>query len=698
MTHGHVHMQSMRKKQTYSEDVHICRCTIILFLAFAMRRKHGAASCIPSSRVSQGKPLWRWPLTIYNVCTTAGLKPRASEGTVPLLTKPLRTALTLLLAVSIATPHALPVALAQTVAQPSAAPQPPSEEACQAGDERAFQAAIEAITISALEKGVANVDYKSAVDQEWRRLEMDKILDKRVDLAIEEVQNETSLGTRIQSLGNKDKAQELATAVAERVYRSEAVSGAIEQLAEGVGRSVGTQIELATKDASEPALRCLRAFLGTRYGTAVASAVSFSAAQEFNLASDKGEAHVNSSDVLKQSSSGITGAAILIVRRQLANMAQRIGQRIVGAVLSRLVSVVAGGIGLVLIAKDIWELRNGVLPIISDEMKSVETKTTVRDELAKSLSEQIAIHVKEIGRKSAERVIEIWHEFRRAHLKALELAEKNADFKVFLGNIKPEAIPRLDEVTAIVLASEGESGILKRLENGTLETAVHSLPEAALTIARETRNLEPAIAWSAVAGDNISKVVEYEVYQRAQPQAFTQVSLGRLFALEDRLSISRLAAVERSARDTLFDLNPSDLKSLARSLGESELTQLSAYLTGLKDEPRERVLRAVSSDPGKMRFLASPRVRYAVLDSADQAAAVDMFLRTDEDATARATLNDFVLAWERRINLWLLWERHPLPTMALGFVGFLVLLLLYRLFSPRGRRRPPSQPAATATT
>lgn len=610
------------------------------------------------------------------------------------LLRPSRSVLTLLVCAALVNTQCAPALLAQTAGAPTHA----DYEACQAGDERAFQAAIENITVAALEKGVAAVNYKAAVDQEWHRLEMDKILDKRVDIAVEEIHNETSLGTRIQSLGNKEKAQELATAVAERVYRSEAVSGAIEQLAEGVGRSVGAQIEIASKDAAEPALNCLKAFLGGRYGQTVASAVSGNAAQEFDLDPSKGGAHVSSEAVLKQSSAGITGAAILIVRRQLANMAQRIGQRIVGAVLSRLVSVVAGGVGLVLIAKDIWDLRNGVLPIISDEMKSLETKATVKDELGKSLAEQIGIHVKDIGKKSAERVVEIWQEFRRAHLKALELADKNQNFRTFLGNVQPVAFARLDEVTALVLAAEGEDGVLKRLDNGTLETAVHKLPETALTIARETRSIEPALAWTAVAGDSLGKVVDYEIYRRAEPQSFTQVSLNRLFAIDDRLAISRLAAIDRSARDTLFDLNPGDLKTLARALGESELTTFSTYLTGLKDEPRERVLRSVAADPTKMRFLASNRVRNAVLASADQAAAVDMFLRTGEANSARATANDFVLAWEGRISPWLLWERHPMPTLALLFAGLLVLLMLRRLFSPRRGRRPPppAQPSPTA--
>lgn len=623
-------------------------------------------------------------------------RPRGLE----LLTPRVRSPLCLLLATAIAQIHCAPALLAQTPPpEAGAAVTKADYEACQAGDERAFQASVEKITIAAMEKGLQGVDYTAAVDDEWRKLGLDQIIDKRVDVAVEEVQNETSLGTRIQSLGNKEKAQELATAVAERVYRSEAVSGAIEKLAEGVGHTVGTRIELASQDAAGPALDCLKAFLGSRYGQTVAGVVSGNAATEFGLDPNKGSAGVDASTVLKQSTGGITGAAILIVRRQLANMARRIGQRIVGAVLSRLVSVVAGGIGLVLIAKDIWDLRNGVLPIISDEMKTPATKAMVKEELAKSLSEQIGQHVREIGSKSAERVVEIWHEFRRAHLKALELAERHDGFRQFLGNVQPAAFARLDEITSLVLGAEGESGILKRLGDGTLETAVHKLPEPAMTIARETRSVEPALAWTAVAGDNLEKVVDYEVYRRSKPEAFTEVSLNRLFAVDDRLAISRLASIDRAARDTLFDLNANDLKTLARTLGEGELTTLAAYLTGLSDAPRERVLRAVAQDPGRMRLIAPTRVRNAILASTDQASAVDMFLRARDADTVQATIQDFVMAWEGRISPWLILERHPIPTLALAFSGLLVLLLLRRLFFPRRRNppAPPAQPTPVAT-
>ena len=198
------------------------------------------------------------------------------------------------------------------------------------------------------------------------------------------------------------------------------------------------------------------------------------------------------------------------MRRQLANMATRVGQRVVGSVLARLVSVVAGGVGLVLIAKDIWDLRNGVLPIIATEMKSKENKDKVQEELAKTFAEQISGHIQEIGAATADRVIEIWRDFRSAHAEALGLAERNPKFKAFIDSLTPAALPRLDEVVALLLAGEGEAGILRRLDDGTLSTAINTLPAPAMDIARETRSIDAGLKWSALAGSDLPKVVELE--------------------------------------------------------------------------------------------------------------------------------------------------------------------------------------------
>ena len=346
-----------------------------------------------------------------------------------------------------------------------------------------------------------------------------------------EVKDESSWAGLLQSLASKEKAAELATAVAERVYKSEQLKVAIEGLANGVGLEIGKAIELGTVDAGEPALQCMKAFLGARYGRTIAGVVARDAGREFAIEPGKGSAGVSTSAVLAEGGEGIAGAVVLLVRRQMSNMAARIGQRIVGALLGRLVAVVAGGVGVVLIAKDIWDFRFGVLPIIATEMKSVETKDKVKVELARTIQEQIGEHAKEISTKTAERVVEIWQEFRRAHAKVLDLADRNESFRGFLDVQKPEQLSRVDEVVALVLSAEGESGVLKRLENGTLHQAINTINPTALDIAREQRSLETALQWAALAGDALPKVVEFEIHRRSKPENFSKAALTRILNL-----------------------------------------------------------------------------------------------------------------------------------------------------------------------
>ena len=588
--------------------------------------------------------------------------------------------------IAVAAGHALPsVAMETTRAE---------YEACQARDEQEFRAAIEAITTRSLQTGIANFDYAAAVAEEWRKAGLDEIVDRRVDLAVTEVREETSTADRLRSIVDSEMARRIAEKIAERTYRSDAMRAALEGLAIGVGKELGRHLELASHDAAGPAARCLQAFLGPRYGDAVARMVATGASKELALNPNKGEAGVGAGAVLRQSTEGITGAAILLVRRQLASMAQRVGQRIVGSVLSRLVSVVAGGVGVVLIAKDLWDLSGGVFPIIAAEMKSPATKEKVRAELAKSIAEQFAEHVKEIGVKSADRIVEIWREFRRAHAKVLDLAEQNAAFRSYLDALKPESLPRLDEAVALVLASEGEAAVLQRLQNGTLDEAVKKLPPEALAIARDTRSLETALRWNALAGADLPRVLDYELHQRAAPDVFTRTSLQRLVALADRVAVARLAGLDRSTRETLFELEPDALKSLARSLSEAELSTLAHYLTGLAKDPRERVLRAVAERPGRMQILASARVRDAILASRDQGAAVAMMLRERAGLLdPGALIGDLRLAWDGSVSPVLIWESHFVAVVALGALALVPLLMLRRLFY-RGRSRGAAKPSA----
>ena len=559
-------------------------------------------------------------------------------------------------------------------------------ETCQARDEQGFRRAVEALTLRGLETGLANLDYRAIVADEWRRGNLDDIIDRQVDEAIGQVRDESSWFQLWSTLASRERAQELATMAAERVYRSDAIKKAIEGLAAGVGKEIGKRIELAVLDTAGPATQCMQAFLGRRYGATVAGVVSSDAGKEYSIDPAKAGAQVTTGQVLVEGSGGIAGTVVLVVRRQLSNMAARIGQRVIGSILSRLVSVVAGGIGLVLIAKDIWDFRHGVLPIVAGEMKSKATKDKVRDEIAKTISEHIGESLKEISDKTAERVVEIWLEFRRAHAKVLEFADRNEAFKRFLDTIRPSDLPRLDEVVALVLASEGETGVTKRLGDGTLNVAVTALPPAALDIAREARSLETALKWSAVAGNSLPNLVEYEIHRRATPDTFTKAGLQRLLGLEDRLAITRLAALQAAARESLFELDSAALVRLARNLEESQLDSLSRYLTGLEKGPAQRILSAVAQAPARMAELSSPRVRDAIIASRDQSAAVSMMLQVASLPDPGMVIAHTRLVLDGRVSPLLLWEKHGVVLAAAALLALMLLLILKRLlFGARPR-------------
>ncbi len=566
--------------------------------------------------------------------------------------------------------------------------QPLGYDACQTTDETAFRTAVRDITTRSLKASVAKLDYQASVGDVWRRLDVGRLIDLEVDKATAAVRDETSWGDLLQSLGSEEKAQALTVAVAERVFRSDAMKSAIENVAGGVGRELAGSIEIATSDAAGPALECLKAFLGPRFGTTVASVVTGEAGREFVLDPDKAGGDVTAGSVLRQSGDGITGAAILVMRRQLANMAQRIGQRIAGSILSRLVSVVAGGVGVVLIAKDVWELRHGVLPIIAGEMKSQASKDKVQAELASTMAEHVNDFMDEFGAQAADRIVTIWREFRAAHTKVLDLAERQSDFRQFLDGARPDALARVDEVTALVLATEGEAGVARRLADGTLDEAVNKLPEPAMEIARQTRSVEQALKWNSVAGPSISQVAEYDIFKRAAPGDFTRTSLARLFSLSDPLAIRRMASVTPAVRDVLFDLDPTVLRRAAGVLDETRLSTLALYMSGLSREPRERLIELVAKSPENLQILSSTRVRDAILSSRDQSAALDMMLRPAAQDSAESAARDLELAWEGHIHPELIWHRHPVIVAIAIFAFVVALLILWRLLGRPKRAKP----------
>ena len=86
-------------------------------------------------------------------------------------------------------------------------------------------------------------------------------------------------------------------------------------------------------------------------------------------------------------------------------------------------------------------------------------------------------------------------------------------------------MPRLDEIIGFSsLASEGEAGVLKRLGGRHAASGGHRPARRGPGDRALSRAAGVAFKWWAIAGDNLTKVVAFEVYRRADPQSFTKAS------------------------------------------------------------------------------------------------------------------------------------------------------------------------------
>ena len=206
-------------------------------------------------------------------------------------------------------------------------------EACQARDENGFRAAIETLTRRGLQTGLANVDYKVLVADEWRRGNIDDVIDREVDRAIGEVRDESSWFKLWSSLASREKAAGACHHRRRAGLPLRADEEGHRGLATGLGKEIGKRIELATVDTAGPATQCMQAFLGRRYGTTVARIVADGAGKEYSIDPARAGPMSRPAEVLMEGGEGIAGTVVLVVRRQLANMASRIGQRIVGSIL-----------------------------------------------------------------------------------------------------------------------------------------------------------------------------------------------------------------------------------------------------------------------------------------------------------------------------------------------------------------------------
>ena len=192
-------------------------------------------------------------------------------------------------------------------------------------------------------------------------------------------------------------------------------------------------------------------------------------------------------------------------------------------------------------------------------------------------------------------------------------------------------LARLGEIVELIVQQEGEPAVFQRLAANSLKTALDTLKLDGVEIARQTRSLDTAIAWSELAGSRIDEVLRFNVYSRIRPEQISRAELSRLlnrwmtaqlFTGWLRCRAQRASAClhcprAKAARASLDPAGRGGTGSRSRAMRRNCLTNRSVEL-----------LKLISENPARMQRLADPGLQDAVLDSNDKGAAIDMLLKS----------------------------------------------------------------------
>ncbi|MFP4537534.1 MAG: hypothetical protein ACLFPA_04470 [Dichotomicrobium sp.] len=560
----------------------------------------------------------------------------------------------------------------------------PSPSECRQLDDDSVRAAIESITEQRLTAELSGLNYAALVQQHWAETSVERRIDEQIDTAIKEVRDETDWFDRAYSTISKSQAEEFAVAVAEKTYNSEAFRNAMADLTGAIGEDIGGRLERAAADASGPAVSCMRLALEARYGGAIAQSFVQQSEQTLDVASQSGTPDITTGDLVFQGSEAIGGLLLVMTRRMIARMVAQMGRRLAGAIATRIVSSFTGFIGLALIVKDLIDAGRGVFPLIEERMKSDESKQLIKTEIAEAISGFVDENVESISQETASNMFAMWQSFQERYDLLLSLADKNAAFKEFLSQREAQELAKLGEIVELVVEQEGEAAVFRRLEDGSLTTALDQLTLDGVEIARQTRSLDTAIAWSKHAGERIGDVLKFNIYSRIMPEQISRAELDRLIAVDDRTAVYRLAALPGKARERLLSLPPAEIRSLAQRLEEAELLALSRYQNELPDAASRALLDSVSANPERMEKFARRGVQEAVLTSADENAAVDMLLNPGGTFSLFGMVDSFGKVRAGQVQPRVFVEAYTW-TLAVAAAALLIFLILVaRLI--RGRR------------
>lgn len=578
-------------------------------------------------------------------------------------------------------------AIAAPIAQHNATAQNTALRDCSAIAEETLQDELNTVTQQIFADQIATLDLDVIIAREWVTLGMDQAMDTAVAQAVARVQSETELWDKFLSAWSPDLARELTLAVATYTFDAPTLRTQMETLAAAISRAIADELTVASADSASAALYCMQTFIDTNYSAALVRAFESRVAAATTSA-QLVDANAASPDILAlvgehQMALGGVGVIIAaqITRKIMTSVAQRISQRVAGRIVGRVLGRVgttvvplAGWlIGAGMIAYDLYESRDGALPQIKASLESAAVKAGVRDEIAASIRPELSSETPALARSVANDLFAEWRTVKRTIRQVLELAATDPAFASVLESLQTqEELAKLVQLVGIVQETGGRAALDAAVADGSLRQVL-ALPDAAVTLVRDSGSLQNALAWHAVVGSRLSQVVALEVHKHLTPDQVNLAQLDALLALNDETTVARLALLPPEAMTPLLQLASANLTALANLLTPDELAWLAAQLPALTPAQRNQLVARLLSQPEAIATLQRLGDSATLASAADVDATITFLTGSQNGLDYLADAGSVLTG---AVAPPLFWAKYGLwPTVG-GGIGLLVLVLV----------------------
>ncbi len=589
----------------------------------------------------------------------------------------------------------------------SSAPVSYTFEECDQVDEASLRDELNRITQTVVADEQGRLDVAGIVSRHWRDMGMDLGVDNAVNEAIELVGSDTSFWELIWSGWSPSKAEELATKVAEEAFGSEGFASRFDELSTGVANDIVEEIRLVTAKSASSALNCVQEFIGGRFSKTLTEELNRQIEAELELLKLDPDTDQSFLDILEIHSNLAGGVAVIMGTRIGVELARRLASvltgNIIGRILSRIlvraavvgIPFVGWIVGGALVVIDLFNSKDGALPLIQDSFQKDTVKTEMQEWMAEAVGEGLRMEMPTLARNVADSAFSQWQEFRRKFARVLELSETNPRFKQILDITEVDQLAMLSELVAIV--EEYEPDRLEDLLNSGQFAFMQTLPEEALEIYRHSGRSETLISWAELASDLILRVVQHQLYLVSEAADFVdRDALENVLRLDDETAIRKSMSLDLEEREALLTLTLESARSLL--LGELDTSQLSliaaTYLKALSPQDAELLANFVLNNPALISLLESETVQEALLQSQNLQAALSFLVKGNNGEQGLGSvfriLEDIAPVLSGDVSWLLFWYKNgntlSSPRNVVTILGVLVLLILI-LRIAWGRRR-----------